>query len=285
MHNKKEEDRMNHIWIGNFENEFEFEKYICQKEYFEKSNEYDCNTNSNVTEKDIKDARSQFCKEIDIDFYDEDFLIIKFLENLSFYDFTLSIPAKYSQISKIISKKKIKNANAYFVIDTKSLPNKPTFLNSTKLTYLGEFEEETPQNSKDINFSIWVGTTNKSKVEFAKLFENGKQSPFCKEIGLNKFNPKSLKWFHFDFNYTVEGLYKNCLPSEFCKLPLNLTFEKEIKTANVLVFYFESEYKGNQKIKIFPKKYVGKYPMPPKSQLEKDDYFGLKFIGNFRIEK
>ena len=57
------------IWVGQFDSEADFEKYMDQSAFRQWWKDYD---------EDNKELRCQFCKELGVMSYDEDFLIMKF---------------------------------------------------------------------------------------------------------------------------------------------------------------------------------------------------------------
>ena len=90
------------IWVGQFDSEADFEKYMDQSAFRQWWKEYD---------EDNKELRCQFCKELGVMDYDEDSLIMKYssegLENL-----LNVIPADTDKIKEILRAKKITVANA-----------------------------------------------------------------------------------------------------------------------------------------------------------------------------
>ena len=80
------------IWVGQFDSEADFEKYMDQSAFRQWWKEYD---------EDNKELRCQFCKELGVMDYDEDSLIMKYssegLENL-----LNVIPADTDKIKEIL---------------------------------------------------------------------------------------------------------------------------------------------------------------------------------------
>ena len=68
LKNKKKMSKIM-IWVGQFDSEADFEKYMDQSAFRQWWKEYD---------EDNKELRCQFCKELGVMSYDEDFLIMKF---------------------------------------------------------------------------------------------------------------------------------------------------------------------------------------------------------------
>lgn len=70
-----------HIWVGGFKSVKEFEKFIDQKKYLEAWAVYDNEPPTGDEQQDAEpsaELRCNFCKEINIDTYDEDAIIAKY---------------------------------------------------------------------------------------------------------------------------------------------------------------------------------------------------------------
>ena len=97
------------IWVGQFDSEADFEKYMDQSAFRQWWKEYD---------EDNKELRCQFCKELGVMDYDEDSLIMKYssegLENL-----LNVIPADTDKIKEILRAKKITVANAAIMYNSR----------------------------------------------------------------------------------------------------------------------------------------------------------------------
>lgn len=64
------------IWVGQFDSEADFEKYMDQSAFRQWWKDYD---------EDNKELRCQFCKELGVMSYDEDFLIMKMIQCIYLY--------------------------------------------------------------------------------------------------------------------------------------------------------------------------------------------------------
>jgi Immunity protein 22 len=70
-----------HIWLGNFASDKDLERYLDQKKYLEAWAVYDNEPPTGNEEEDAEpspELRCDFCKEVDLDTYDEDFMIMKY---------------------------------------------------------------------------------------------------------------------------------------------------------------------------------------------------------------
>ena len=83
------------IWVGQFNSEADFEKYMDQSAFHRWWKEYD---------EDNKELRCQFCKELGVMSYDEDFLIMKFASD-GLAELLNLIPANTQKIRQSIADK------------------------------------------------------------------------------------------------------------------------------------------------------------------------------------
>ena len=90
------------IWVGQFESEADFEKYMDQSDFYKWWKEYD---------EDNKEMRCLFCKELGIMSYDEDFLIMKYAQDGMKALLNL-IPANTEKIAETINNENILKCNA-----------------------------------------------------------------------------------------------------------------------------------------------------------------------------
>ena len=92
------------FWVGYFPTEEDFEKYMDQTEFYQWWSKYD---------EDNSELRCQFCKELGISSYDEDFLIMKYLkESDKIQDCIDFIPANNELLRPAFEKLSLKKANA-----------------------------------------------------------------------------------------------------------------------------------------------------------------------------
>ncbi|GAL82605.1 hypothetical protein JCM19274_5680 [Algibacter lectus] len=282
--------KKNHIWIGSFSNEKELDNYINQEEYLTAWSVYDNEPPTGNPEEDKEpsdEIRCQFCKDISIDFYDEDFLTLKFKKDMLLSDFLSLIPSNSEELLKNHKINSINNINSLLIIDSDSLNKNAKPEKASKLIYLGELDEvhTMKNNSSDIQYSIWAGKTNKSEEEFTSYFLGGpKKSNFSKDTNIKKYNPFSVKWNYFSNSITVNNLVNQVIPNEIANSVINKIKIKVGEDVNAIFFYVANEYKENEPTKIILKEFAEKYSVPPKFQVEKDNYNDLMFIGSFKHE-
>ena len=89
------------IWVGQFDSEADFEKYMDQSAFRQWWKDYD---------EDNKELRCQFCKELGVMSYDEDFLIMKFTSD-GLAGLLNLIPADTQKISLSMTDKNITMAD------------------------------------------------------------------------------------------------------------------------------------------------------------------------------
>ena len=162
------------IWVGQFDSEADVEKYMDQSAFRQWWKDYD---------EDNKELRCQFCKELGVMNYDEDFLIMKFTSD-GLAGLLNLIPADTQKISLSMADKNITMANAVICYNCREGISPKKAENATTMTYLGTFEFElSPEGVQGSNagleYMIWIGTTDKSREEFMEYFN---QDEYMKEI-------------------------------------------------------------------------------------------------------
>ncbi|WP_298479646.1 immunity 22 family protein [uncultured Maribacter sp.] len=279
--------KKNHIWVGAFSDEKEFDLYINQEKYLKAWSIYDNEPPTGNPEEDeepSEELRCQFCKDIHIDTYDEDFLTVIYKNEILSSDFLALIPANPNII---IEKLKISNFNSLIIIDSAALDKDAIPENTSKLTYLGELEEiiSAKINQEHIQYSIWIGNTKKTEEEFTSYFAGGpNKSPFSIDTNIRKYNPFSVKWHHFPKPIPINNIVTQFIPSEISESVINKARIRVGNNANAIFFYIANEYRENEPTKIILKEFAEDYPVPPKFQVEKENYNDLLFIGSFKHE-
>ena len=197
------------IWVGQFDSEADFEKYMDQSAFRQWWKEYD---------EDNKELRCQFCKELGVMDYDEDSLIMKYssegLENL-----LNVIPADTDKIKEILRAKKITVANAAIMYNSHEGISLQKATNTVSVSFLGSFIFElnptgTTASTAGLKYMTWIGHTDKNETEFMEYFnqeqylkeleayESGqsKKRPnpehrcqFCKDLGIKFYYPEFLR--------------------------------------------------------------------------------------------
>ena len=301
----------NHIWIGHFLSEEDFENYFDQTSYYEAWNKYN-NEPSKEGEEDIEPDNKvscKFCQEIGIDYYDEDFVFTHYELSEKIEALISRIPADTSKILAICNQKQIVNANAFFCYSSEELEENALPENSKKLVYLGEFTEEKPtaliedENTRlGLTDLIWIGNIKESKDEFMKYFDQSEymdllsqnkkpkvkhSCEFCEDTGIAYYLSQNCHLYFSDLPKSVSEILRESISHvklrERIEFDLEGTFSPNAKF-NVLVHFTEHETvkaKEEPKFKIYPKELLERYSLPKGFIEEKDNYNGLKYIGAF----
>lgn len=285
--------RNNHVWIGNFSTEKEFERYIDQSAYLQAWDKYN-NEPLQDGEEDIEpsdELRCSFCKEIGLDWYDEDFIVIQFNEKSQDIKQLISIiPADTDKLLKACKHSQLEKGNAliyYFNEDLK----KSNASKCKSMTYLGFFEETTPtvvggESLQGLNNHLWAGVTQKTKEEFMEYFNQDiPQCQFCKDVGIKNYNPDKLYVYYGKMDL-VETIVENIVPDkELYHIMLKELGEQNLKEINALFCYIDNGFRDTKKDQTFLiyKKEFAQYKIKKTKHFidEKDDYNDLKYIGNF----
>lgn len=290
------------IWVGNFESEDKFEQYLNQSSFRRWKLENDDNN---------LDLRCQFCKEIEISDYNEDFLIMKFSKE-GITNLINLIPAKTEEIQEVLSKKNINKANSVICYSSGKNISTSQASKVIKTTFLGTFtfEPEPIGNTKStagLNYMVWIGHTSKMRDEFMEYFnqeeylkeladyENGitKKRPnpelrcqFCKDLNIKYYHPEFLRIVFSQSNETPLELLKKAIQDENIPdrwLIYDLT-QYNISHANCVFCYIPNGFrdrKKNQKIFILKKDWEVNSYTPKKYINELDHYNGLIYLSTY----
>lgn len=294
------------FWAGYFPPEEDFEKYMDQTAFYQWWKEHD---------EDNLELRCQFCKELGIASYDEDFLIMKYLEESSdIQDFIDYVPAKNDLIRAEVARIGLKQANALICYDKgKDIPM-TLVENPTSMSYLGLFNYSTKEimsrfSTIGMKFSMFVGTITQTKEEFMEYFnqdaymeelrryENGetKKKPnpdlrcqFCKDLGITHYYPEFLK-----IKFTGEEVDAASLLSEvvieenIIDIIPHLLKKVQVVAANCAFCYIANGFRNkklDQFINIHKKNTPSEWGRKKGAIDELDNYNGLKFIGSYSWE-
>ena len=303
LKNKKKMSKIM-IWVGQFNSEADFEKYMDQSAFRQWWKDYD---------EDNKELRCQFCKELGVMNYDEDFLIMKFTSD-GLAGLLNLIPADTQKISLSMADKNITMANAVICYNCREGISPKKAENATTMTYLGTFEFElSPEGVQGSNagleYMIWIGTTDKSREEFMEYFNQDeymkelrdyeesrtKKRPnpdhrcqFCKDIGIKFYYPEFLKVEILDHLENPFEMVKRMINNQFVPdwvIELYIK-EEHVSASNCIVCYIPNGFKDkkkNQNIYIKKKSYDDS-DVPKKHIQELDNYNGIKYLEWFKAE-
>lgn len=294
------------FWAGYFPTKDEFEKYMDQTAFYQWWKEYD---------EDNLELRCQFCKELGIESYDEDFLIMKYLEESSdIQDFIDYVPAKNDLIRAEVERIGLTQANALICYDKgKDIPM-TLVENPTSMSYLGLFNYSTKEimsrfSTIGMKFSMFVGTITQTKEEFMEYFnqdaymeelrryENGetKKKPnpdlrcqFCKDVGITHYYPEFLKIKFADEEVDAASLLnKVVIEKNIQELIPFLLREVQVSIANCAFCYIANGFR-NKKLDLIINIYQKDNPSctgRKKGAIDElDNYNGLKYIGSYSWE-
>ena len=296
------------IWVGQFDSEADFEKYMDQSAFRQWWKEYD---------EDNKELRCQFCKELGVMDYDEDSLIMKYssegLENL-----LNVIPADTDKIKEILRAKKITVANAAIMYNSHEGISLQKATNTVSVSFLGSFIFElnptgTTVSTAGLKYMTWIGHTDKNETEFMEYFnqeqylkeleayESGqsKKRPnpehrcqFCKDLGIKFYYPEFLR-IKIDKTCTMNSVQliqsviidNNVLD---CWVEKSLNRNGLNNASNNCTFcYIPNGFrdkKKNQKVFILKENMKGHLGIPKKYVEEIADYNGLRYLSTFEWE-
>ena len=292
------------IWVGQFDSEADFEKYMDQSAFRKWWKEYD---------EDNKEMRCQFCKELGVMDYDEDFLIMKYapaglLELLNF------IPADTQKINQAVVGNGIEKANVAIMYNCREGISTQKAANAVSVSFLGTFDFDlnptgTTASTAGLKYMTWIGHTDKSETEFMEYFnqdeymkeirdyEEGrtKKRPnpehrcqFCKDVNIKYYYPEFLTVEIKDEPENPFNLVRMMIDN---KLVLDWYIESDIdeyhiKPSNCIVCYIPNGFKDNKRNqKIFiKKKNYDSYETPKKFVDELDSYNGIQYLETYIAE-
>ena len=218
------------IWVGQFDSEADFEKYMNQSAFRQWWKEYD---------EDNEELRCQFCKELGVTSYDEDFLIMKYCSQ-GLNGLLNLIPTETKKLAEAIAAKGIFQANAVICYNVMEGISPKRAEKATRVTFLGSFlfkpdTDGTNASTAGLHYMTWIGLTNKSKEEFMEYFnqeeylkelidyENGKtkkrpdpelRCQFCKDLNIKYYHPEFLKITFSEGNESPFEMLKRIIQDE-----------------------------------------------------------------------
>jgi hypothetical protein len=279
-----------HVWMGNFQLEKDFRQYIDQSKYFKASQ---------IDDEHHPELRCQFCKEIDLDYYDDDFIVIQFNKKSHDLNQLISIiPANADKIIKACEKNKLEAGNALIYYTDEKL-NKANASKSTLMAYLGFFEEVGfstvvgGTGLQGLNNHLWAGVTKKSKEEFMEYFNQDEylkkpsadlRCQFCKDVNIKNYNPNALYIFYGEKLEPIEKIIKATCPDQsLYHSMIDIAIERgKIKKANALFCYVDNGYRDRKKDQVFLiYRKESRFKKTKEFSDELENYNDLKYIGCF----
>lgn len=288
------------IWIGNFESEQDFENYMNQSAFREWWADYDG---------DNLELSCQFCKELGIACYDEDFLIMNFCsEGLN--GLLNLIPTNTDKLISVMNEKGIRDANAVICYNCGEEISSQKAKMTTGVTFLGSFKFEqnftgTQATKVGLKYMTWIGTTKKNHDDFMEYFNQdlyiqemrnydegrSKKRPnpehrcqFCKDLNIKYYYPEFLRILFANKDEPIVELVKKILDDDgFDDEAIEFLIDKycTVKNANCIFCYIPNGYrdkKKDQKIYILKDGWEINRYTPKKYLIEQDNYNGLKYF-------
>lgn len=294
------------IWVGQFDSEADFEKYMDQSAFRKWWKEYD---------EDNKEMRCQFCKELGVMDYDEDFLIMKYapaglLELLNF------IPADTQKINQAVVGNSIEKANVAIMYNCREGISTQKAANAVSVSFLGTFDFDlnptgTTASTAGLKYMTWIEHTDKSETEFMEYFnqeqylkeleeyETGqiKKRPnpehrcqFCKDLGIKFYYPEFLR-IKIDKTKTmnsVQLVQSVIMDDKITIIEDSLNEERLYKSSNNCAFcYIPNGFKDKKKdqnIYILTESRKGLLSVPKKYVEDIGSYNGLSYLATFMWE-
>lgn len=301
----------NHIWIGTFSSEKEFEKYIDQTAYFQAWNKYN-NEPLDEGEENIEpsdELRCPFCKEIGMSAYDEDFLICHFEQSGDFNALLSRIPANLKRFLAACEEKGVRNGNTFFCYVAEEISKEEHPEKSKGMIYIGEFPESKPTPLVEDEASrlgledvVWVGNIFETREAFMQHFDqseymlqlsNKKKTKepfscdFCKNINIPYCLPENIQIYFADKPESAKSILtkaisnKKLLESVLSDIEDKFPADTKLNVVVHIVEHASKKEKEEPKVKIYPKELLGQYKTPKGYVEEKDSYNGLTYIGKF----
>ena len=292
------------VWIGNFESESDFNKYMDQSAFYKWWKEYD---------EDNKELRCQFCKELNIMSYDEDFLIMKYSPN-GIKELLNVVPVDTDKIRKALKDQNITEANTAIMYNSREGISSQKATNATSVSFLGTFTFDlnptgTLASTAGLKYITWIGHTDKSESEFMEYFnqdlylkemedyESGqtKKRPnpehrcqFCKDIGIKFYYPEFLRIKKNNALSSVQLLQSVINDDKIDFIERVLIRENLNNQSNNCAFcYIPNGFRNknkDQKIFILTESMKG-HIIPPKRYVEDlGSYNGLRYLATFMWE-
>lgn len=292
-------------WVGWFPTKKDFNDFAEQGTYLQ--DEYDTPTSA-----------PSFYNELNGGDFDLDFSILKYLDKSDdLEEFAKFVPIKTNLFLSECQAKGLTKANSLICYKRRAGITEEQASSVSSVAYIGIHEYSTREiesrfSTAGMEFSTFVGTTDKSKEEFMKYFDQSeymqelqdyqagrsKKKPnpelrcqFCKDVGLDFYYPELLNIAFSDklIPVNAEILSRKVIlePMLHYNLPRRLQ-EKGIEKANCAFCYVANGFRNrllDKHIYIYMKNTPELIKRKKKDIDELDNYNGLFFLGSIIWEE
>lgn len=291
-------------WVGWFPTEKVFNDFAENGTYL-------------IDEDDTPTSAPSFYNELKGGDFDLDFSILKYLEETDdLEEFAKYVPIKTEKFLSECRAKGLTKANSLICYKRRAGVSEEQALSASSVTYIGVFEYSTREiesklSTAGMEFSTFLGTTDKNKEEFMEYFDQSeymkalqdyqdgktKKKPnpdlrcqFCKDVGLDFYHPELLRVAFSDnlLPTDAEELLKEVLKEPVFYRGLYLTLENaDIYQANCAFCYVANGFRDKKKdkhINIYCTSYPDLIKRKKNDIDELESYNGLHFLGSKRWE-
>lgn len=178
-----------HIWLGQFPSQKEFNKYLDQKKYLKAWAVYNHEPPTGNKEEDAEpglELRCDFCKEVDLDTYDEDAMIMKYYRKpVGIGEIARDVLVDEKELESLQKKLKINGFNSVIAYEDNDLSKKAA-AGSRAVKYIGQLKQAADENPSDgvAVHHLWVG---ENKLDKKNIIQ---------QIGIEKSKLIKVNYYH-----------------------------------------------------------------------------------------
>lgn len=177
-----------HVWFGKFKTEKELKKYLDQNGYLEACSVYDNEPPTGKAEDDKEpnpELRCDFCKEVHLDNYDEDLMIMKYYKNsLNIITIANDIGVDKNELETLLRGHNFIGFNSVVVIENNDLDEKDASRSET-IKYIGKLTQSSDRSLSDYEVHyLWIGD---NKIDKKNILQ---------QAALNKKDIIKLNYHH-----------------------------------------------------------------------------------------